>query len=124
LRKAEADDRRPTADDRSNIETEQSVVGGQSSVFALAHPAELALIKEILRLGDVLRSCATSFDLHQLTFYARDLASVFNVFYHKCPVLAAENPALVQARLKLVGAARIALARTLGLMGMHAPEHM
>jgi arginyl-tRNA synthetase len=90
----------------------------------LAHPAELALIKEILRLGDVLRSCATSFDLHQLTFYARDLASALNVFYHKCPVLAAEDPAQVQARLRLVQATRIALARALGLMGMSAPEQM
>ncbi|HEU5099494.1 MAG TPA: arginine--tRNA ligase [Roseiflexaceae bacterium] len=122
LRKA--DDRRPTTDDQFSALPQQSVVGGQSSVVVLAHPAELTLIKEILRLGDVLKSCATSFDLHQLTFYARDLASALNVFYHKCPVLAAEDPALVQARLKLVRAAQIGLARTLGLMGMSAPEQM
>jgi arginyl-tRNA synthetase len=123
LRKAEGDEGPRTKDERRIEAPPSSLVFGPSSSL-LAHPAELALIKEILRLGDVLRSCATSFDLHQLTFYARDLASALNVFYHKCPVLAAEDPALAQARLKLVGAARIALARALGLMGMGAPEQM
>jgi arginyl-tRNA synthetase len=95
-----------------------------ADVMLLIHPSELALIKEILRLSDVVKSCATRFDLHQLTFYARDLASAFNAFYRDCPVLGAEDAALVGARLKLVKAARVGLARALGLMGMHAPEQM
>jgi arginyl-tRNA synthetase len=124
LRKAETDDRRPTADDRVGDAPEQSMVSGQSSLVVLTHPSELALIKEILRLSDVVKGCATRFDLHQLTFYARDLASVFNAFYRDCPVLGAENAALVGARLKLVKAARVGLARVLRLMGMRAPEQM
>jgi arginyl-tRNA synthetase len=95
-----------------------------ADVRPLAHPSELALIKEILRLGDVLAACAERLELHPLTFYARDLASAFNDFYRDCPVLAAPETALVGARLKLVKAARIALARALGLMGMQAPESM
>jgi arginyl-tRNA synthetase len=95
-----------------------------ADVMLLIHPSELALIKETLRLSDVVKSCATRFDLHQLTFYARDLASAFNAFYRDCPVLGAEDAALVGARLKLVKAARVGLARALGLMGMHAPEQM
>jgi arginyl-tRNA synthetase len=95
-----------------------------ADVLLLIHPSELALIKEILRLSDVVKSCATRFDLHQLTFYARDLASAFNAFYRDCPVLGAEDAALVGARLKLVKAARVGLARALGLMGMRAPEQM
>jgi arginyl-tRNA synthetase len=95
-----------------------------ADVTLLTHPSELALIKEILRLGDVLAACAERLELHPLTFYARDLASAFNDFYRDCQVLAAPQAALVGARLKLVKAARIALARALGLMGMCAPAEM
>ena len=56
----------------------------------------------------MLKGCATRFELHQLTFDARDLAGAFNAFYRDCPVLGAEDAALTAARLKLVEAARIA----------------
>jgi arginyl-tRNA synthetase len=95
-----------------------------ADVTLLTHPSELRLIKEILRLGDVLEGCVERLELHPLTFYARELASAFNDFYHACPVLAAPTTSLVGARLKLVRVARIALARTLALMGMQAPEQM
>jgi arginyl-tRNA synthetase len=90
----------------------------------LAHPSELALIKQILQLGQELGACAERLELHPLTFYARDLASAFNAFYRDCPVLAAPDPALVGPRLKLVKAAQLALGRALGLMGVQAPEMM
>jgi arginyl-tRNA synthetase len=95
-----------------------------ADVTLLEHQSELALVKEILRLDAVLKSCATSFELHQLTFYARDLASAFNAFYRDCPVLIAPTLALAGARLKLVRAAQIALARVLELLGMSAPAEM
>ena len=95
-----------------------------ADVTLLAHPSELALVKQILRLTEVLNVCAERLELHPLTFYARDLASAFSAFYRDCPVLAAPDAALVGARLKLVKAAQIALARALGLMGMSAPEKM
>jgi arginyl-tRNA synthetase len=95
-----------------------------ADVQLLAHPSELALIKQILRLAEVVQSCAARLELHPLTFYARDLASAFNTFYDDCPVLVAGDATLVGARLKLVKAAQIALARALGLMGMQAPEQM
>ncbi len=96
----------------------------QADVTLLQDPYELALIKEILRLPEVLQICAERLELHQLTYYAHDLATAFNVFYDERPVLTAPDGALVAARLKLVKAARIALARTLELMGVQAPEQM
>jgi len=48
---------------------------------------------------------------------------VFHSFYKQCRVVS-RNEALSKARLKLVDAARIVLARTLHLMGMTAPESM
>ena len=52
-----------------------------------------------------------------------DVATVFHNFYEKCRVVSNEE-ALTRARLKLVEAARIVLARTLQLMGMSASESM
>jgi arginyl-tRNA synthetase len=61
---------------------------------------------------------------HHLTTYARDLASIFHAFYRDCQVLTPDDPDMTRARLKLVTAARTGLARTLGLLGVAAPESM
>ncbi len=91
----------------------------------LTHEAELALINEMLRLKEVIARVAQSSEPHHIAYYARDLASAFNNFYDKCPVLRSDVPAeQQQARLKLTAAARIALARTLGLMSMSAPDEV
>jgi len=51
------------------------------------------------------------------------LATTFHNFYEKCRVISSDE-ALTSARLKLVEAARIVLAKVLHLMGMTAPEKM
>jgi arginyl-tRNA synthetase len=51
------------------------------------------------------------------------LATVFHSFYKQCRVVS-QNKALAKARLKLVSAAKIVLAKTLDLMGMTASEKM
>jgi arginyl-tRNA synthetase len=134
LRKAGEEDRRLTTKDQTNAgaggqdalerdESHCSLVVGPSST-TLAHPSEQALIKQILRLGEIVQQCAARLELHPLTFYARDLAGALSAFYRDCPVLAADDAALRAARLGLVAATRVALARALGLMGMAAPERM
>ncbi len=91
----------------------------------LTHEAERALINEMLRLREVIAEVARTLEPHRITYYARELASAFNNFYDKCPVLRTDVPADVQqARLKLTAAARLALARTLALMSMSAPEEI
>jgi len=90
----------------------------------LAHPSELALIRKILELEEQIDLAVDKLSPHNLTYYAMDLASVFNGFYRDCKVADAENPVLSQARLLLSQAARIALARVLILMGMSTPESM
>lgn len=93
-------------------------------VARLRHPAELALIRQMLRLSDVLEKVAADLAPHHLPHYAQELARAFHFFYHDCQVVDPADPDLSRARLKLVDAARIALARVLDLMGMHAPEQM
>lgn len=89
----------------------------------LEHPAEMELIRQILRLEEVVERAAATLAPHHLTYYAQELATAFHSFYHNCRVVG-DNPALSSARLALVQAAKIALANTLRLMGMSAPEQM
>ena len=58
-----------------------------------------------------------------LNAYAASLAQAFHAFYTQCRVIT-EDAALTSARLRLLEATRLVLARTLGLMGIGAPESM
>jgi arginyl-tRNA synthetase len=98
----------------------------QGDVSLLTDEAELALIRKMLQLPEVVEAAAAELEPHQLPFYARELASAFTQFYEKCRVLSSnpDDRPLTLARLKLVLAARTALANCLRLMGMSAPERM
>lgn len=98
----------------------------QGDVSLLTHPAELALIRQMLRLPEIVRLAAEQLAPHHLAYYAYDLAAAFHSFYRDCRVVSAEaeEHELTLARLKLVAAARLVLARALGIMGMSAPEVM
>jgi len=85
---------------------------------------QLALMREILALEEVIERISLTLEPHHLTKYATDLATAFHVFYHDCRVLQAEDEPTRLARLKLSRAAQIALARALHLMGLEAPERM
>jgi len=76
-----------------------------------------------LLLPEIVEVVANTLEPHHLAYYAQDLATVFHSFYKQCRVVS-EDEALSHARLKLVKAAQIVLARTLHLMGMTAPEKM
>ena len=98
-----------------------SMAGGD--VTLLSHPAELELIRQMLRLRETVALAAETLAPHPLTYYAQELATAFHAFYRDCRVVS-EDPALTAARLKLVKAAKLTLANTLRLMGMSAPEPM
>jgi len=92
-------------------------------VSLLTHESELALIRKMLQLPELVESIALSLEPHQLPYYAMDLATAFHDFYEKCRVVS-DDEALSKARLKLVAAAKLALSRALGLIGVSAPERM
>jgi len=95
-------------------------------VSLLTHEAELALLRQMVLLPDIVELAATNLAPHHLTYYAQDLASAFHSFYKQCRVVSSypEDMPLNKARLKLVLACRIVLAQVLGLMGVSAPEKM
>ncbi len=89
----------------------------------LDHPAELALIRRLADLGDVVEGAAKALAPHRLTKYARDVAADFHQFYSACVVLG-EDEELSLARLGLAVATQTVLAQVLGLLGVSAPESM
>ena len=86
-------------------------------------PSEIALIDLIARMPNEIQKAAK--DLKPLTIcnMAFEIAKAFNDFYTQCPVLIAEEP-VKSARIRLVAAARQAIANSLALLGITAPQAM
>jgi arginyl-tRNA synthetase len=98
-----------------------------ADVSLLTHEAELALIRKMTRLPEVVEAAAVSLAPHSLPYYAMELATALNAFYDtdECRVLSDDvAPALSRARLKLVAACQVVLANTLALIGVQAPNEM
>jgi len=95
--------------------------GGDVSL--LTSEPELTLIRQMNRLPEIIELISDTLEPHHLPYYAQDLATVFHSFYKQCRVVS-KNQEMTRARLKLVKAAQIVLAKTLHLMGMNAPESM
>lgn len=87
------------------------------------HASEEALVKAIAKLPYLVKVAADERKIHLLPAYAVELASAFNAFYRDCPVMV-EDENVRAPRLALVRAAKTALANTLGLLGIEAPESM
>ncbi len=87
------------------------------------HVSERALIRRLIEFPDEIAETCARRAPHRLTIYGRDLAAEFSAFYRDCKVIGGD--ADVQAfRLSLCRATRDTLARTLGLLGVSAPQSM
>ena len=105
---------------------ERGIDYADGDVSLLTHESELALIRKMLELPELIGMMARSLEAHHLTYYTYELAAAFTWFYEKCRVVSGVDgeEAISKARLKLVDATRTALARCLSLMVMDAPEKM
>jgi arginyl-tRNA synthetase len=90
----------------------------------LQHPAELALIRKLLELEEHIELAVEKLSPHNLTHYALDLGRTFSAFYRDCRVVDPQDAALSAARLVICRATQVGLKKTLGLIGVHAPESM
>jgi arginyl-tRNA synthetase len=84
---------------------------------------ELTLIRKLLNFPELIEMATITSEPHHLAYYAQELATTFHAFYKECRVVT-DDEALTKARIKLVLASKIVLAKTLHLMGMTAPERM
>ncbi len=90
----------------------------------LAGGPEAALVREVVRLPEVVEDAAAAEEAQGVTAYATELASTFHAFYRDAKVVDPADPVRSAARLALVSAARTTLANALGLLGISAPEQM
>ena len=87
--------------------------------------AERDLLRTIARFPAVIEESADDLQPHVVATYTRDIAERFNVFYRECQVLGEDvDPDVRDARLALVAAAKHAVANSLDVLGVDAPESM
>jgi arginyl-tRNA synthetase len=89
----------------------------------LNHPAELNLIKQLIRFPEIVEDTVRDYQVQRLPNYALELARKFHDFYENCRVIS-EDKDLTKSRLALILACKIVLKNTLDLMGISAPESM
>lgn len=89
----------------------------------LKEKEELDLIKQLIRLPEVVEDIAKDYQVQRLPQYAVELAESFHRFYQECPVLTKDKE-LTKARLGLIKTVQAALKETLDLMGISAPLKM
>ncbi|MRR29445.1 arginine--tRNA ligase, partial [bacterium] len=85
--------------------------------------SEIALIDLIARMPGEIQKAAKELKPLTISNLAYDLAKAFNDFYGQCPVLIAEEP-VKSSRIRLVAAAKQAIANSLALLGITAPQAM
>jgi arginyl-tRNA synthetase len=88
------------------------------------HPSERELIKKLLAFPGEVAEAADRRAPHKIAAYALELSQAFAAFYRDCPVRDAGSDALRSLRLGEVRATKAVIARSLGLLGVAAPDSM
>ena len=96
---------------------------GTTHLELLTEPHEQALLKDLARYPEVIEAAALVEEPHQIANYLRELATGLHTYYNAHQFLV-PDPALRDARIKLIVAVRVVLQNGLGLLGVSAPESM
>jgi arginyl-tRNA synthetase len=88
------------------------------------HPSERELVRRLLTFPAETIEAADRRAPHRIATYALELARTFAAFYRDCHVLKAETEELKSFRIALCSATQGTLARSLGLLGVSAPDAM
>ena len=107
----------------NSILKKAKVQGSSARLNLLVHPSELALIKQLIKLPEIVEDIVQDYQVQQLPHYALDVAAAFHRFYTDCKVLG-EYKDMEKARLSLVLATKIVLENVLDLMGISKPKKM
>ncbi len=96
---------------------------GTANLERLTEDHEQALMRSLSRYPEVIEAAAEGHEPHLVTHYLRELANDLHTYYNAHQFLV-DDPALRDARIKLILAVRQVLRNGLGLMGVSAPETM
>ncbi len=103
--------------------------GGDATLLSLADLAPLtspqaqALMLQLAKYPDMLRSAAEDFAPHDVTFYLRELAASYHSYYDAERILV-DDENVRSARLALVAATAQVLHNGLAVLGVSAPQKM
>ena len=90
----------------------------------LTQEYEVDLIKIIAKMDLEIEQTVKTLNPKLLAKYAYDLATAFNLFYEKVPVLREENKEIMLSRLALVKSLGITLKNIFSLLGISALDRM
>ncbi|MFB9279647.1 arginine--tRNA ligase [Cohnella cellulosilytica] len=95
----------------------------EADLARLSAEQELDLLRKIGELPETIAEAARIYAPHAIIRYVYELASQFHSYY-KAERVITEDAGQSQARLQLLGAIRIAIANSLALVGVSAPDKM
>lgn len=98
-------------------------VGGEP-LAAPVDPSEKALVAKLLNFPAVVHEAAGKRAPHRICAYASEVAAAFHAFYRDCLVVGAEGEGVQAARIQLCGVTAETIRRSLGLLGISAPDRM
>lgn len=105
---------------KANSDLEQT----QDGEFHLTDGKERALVVRLLQFEEAVQTVAKEGLPHVLCGYLYDIATLFSSFYENCPILTAENEALMQSRLKLAALTARTLQVGLDMLGIKTVDKM
>jgi arginyl-tRNA synthetase len=94
-----------------------------ANLSSLQSPQAHALMLALAKYPEMLTSAANDFAPHDVTFYLRDLASLYHSYYDAERILV-DDETVKQARLALVAATAQVLRNGLKVLGVSAPQKM
>lgn len=95
----------------------------ESGKLKYTEDSELAIIRHIASLPNVVNEAAGEYNPSKITRYAQDLAQLFHKFYDTCKIKG-EEPEVIQSRLSLCVAVKTVIKNTLDILKVEAPEKM
>lgn len=85
---------------------------------------EIALLKKVCSLRDILLTISGGFQTNLIASFAHELSAQFHSYYNSNKVVDPENPETSKSRLMVVQIVQNTLGVTLDLMGLSKPEKM
>lgn len=90
----------------------------------LSQPSERELLLQLALYPEVVREAGDTFYPHLIANHVYRISQTFSAFWRDVPVLRAESPELLEARLFLVRAVGDTIRGGLRLLGIECPEQM
>ncbi|HEY9399614.1 MAG TPA: arginine--tRNA ligase [Nitrososphaeraceae archaeon] len=94
------------------------------NVTYLSNRIEYRIIKHLSKFAIIIENTIKNMEPKLIAQYAYELATLFNLFYEKLPILKESNANISNARISLVEAIRLILKMNLSLVGITPLERM